>query len=71
MSTQKTHKSCEDYVEYSRVPVTSLAKAKTMIEGLKITRPEMIHVVQSNKTWEVVSYVYHPVLSIEDVKEFM
>lgn len=71
MNTQKTRKSCEDYVEYSRFTCSSLAKAKTMIEELKVLRPEMIHVIQSGKAWEVVSYTYHPILSIEDVKEFM
>lgn len=71
MNTQKTRKSCDDYVEYSRIPASSLAKAKAMIEGLKTTRPEMIHVVQSGKTWEVVSYAYHPIPSIEDVKEYL
>lgn len=54
-------KSCEDYVEYSRFPCKSLAKAKTMIEELRIMKPEMIHVIQNNETWEVVSYVYQPV----------
>lgn len=61
MNTQKARKSCEDYVEYSRFPCSSLAKAKTMIEELRIMRPEMIHVIQNSKTWEVVSYVYSPV----------
>ena len=71
MNTQKTRKAADDYIEYSRFPCNSLAKAKTMIEELRALRPEMIHVIQSGKTWEVVSYAYHPVLSIEDVKEFM
>lgn len=71
MNTQKIHKSCEDYVEYSRFPCKSLAKAKTMIEELRVMRPEMIHVIQGGKTWEVVSYVYHPIPSIEDVKEYL
>lgn len=61
MNTQKTRKSCDDYVEYSRFPCSSLAKAKTMIEEFRIMRPEMIHVIQSGKTWEVVSYAYKPV----------
>lgn len=61
MNAQKTHKSCDDYVEYARVSCSSLTKAKTMIEELRVMRPEMIHVIQSGKTWEVVSYVYNPV----------
>lgn len=61
MNTQKTRKSCEDYVEYSRVSVKTLAKAKLMIEELRVMRPEMIHVIQAGKTWEVVSYTYHPI----------
>lgn len=61
MNTQKIHKSCEDYVEYSRFPCGSLAKAKTMVEELRVMRPEMIHVIQFGKTWEVVSYVYQPI----------
>lgn len=61
MNTQKTRKSCEDYVEYSRFPCKSLAKAKTMIEELRVMSPEMIHVIQNSKTWEVVSYVYQPI----------
>lgn len=61
MNTQKTRKSCEDYVEYSRFPCSSLARAKTMIEEFRIIRPEMIHVIQVGKTWEVVSYAYKPV----------
>lgn len=71
MNAQKTHKAADDYVEYSRFPCSSLAKAKTMIEELGVLRPEMIHVVQNNKTWEVVSYAYHPIPSIEDVKEYL
>lgn len=54
-------KSCEDYVEANRTPCTSLAKAKTLIEELRALRPEMIHVIQNNKTWEVVSYAYQPI----------
>lgn len=54
-------KSCEDYVEYSRVSCSSLARAKTKIEELRVLRPEMIHVIQSGKTWEVVSYTYLPI----------
>ena len=42
-----------------------------MIEELRVMRPEMIHVIQGGKTWEVVSYVYHPIPSIEDVKEYL
>ena len=61
MNAQKTRKSCDDYVEYSRFPCKSLAKAKAMVEELKVMRPKMIHVIQSRKTWEVVSYVYNPV----------
>lgn len=71
MNTQKTRKSCDDYVEYARVPCSSLAKAKTMVEELRVMRPEMIHVIQSGKPWEVVSYAYHPIPTLEDVKEFM
>lgn len=63
MSTQKTRKAADDYIEYSRFPCKSLAKAKTMIEELRIMRPEMIHVIQGGKTWEVVSYVYKPVIN--------
>lgn len=55
------HKSCEDYVEYSRVSCFSLARAKTKIEELRVLRPEMIHIIQSGSSWEVVSYVYHPI----------
>ena len=55
MNTQKTRKSCEDYVEYSRFPCKSLAKAKTMIEELRIMRPEMIHVIQGAKA-QILSY---------------
>ena len=61
MNTQKTRKTADDYVEYSRFPCSSLAKAKAMIEEFRIMRPEMIHVIQSGKTWEVVSYAYKPV----------
>lgn len=61
MNTQKTRKSCEDYIETNRTPCTSLARAKTLIEELRVLRPEMIHVIQSNKTWEVVSYVYQSI----------
>ena len=61
MNTQKTRKSCEDYIEYSRFPCKSLAKAKIMVEELRIMRPEMIHVIQFSKTWEVASYVYQPI----------
>ena len=61
MNAQKIRKSCDDYVEYSRFPCKSLAKAKAMVEELKVMRPKMIHVIQSGKTWEVVSYVYNPV----------
>ena len=61
MNAQKTRKSWDDYVEYSRFPCKSLAKAKAMVEELKVMRPKMIHVIQSGKTWEVVSYVYNPV----------
>lgn len=61
MNIQKTRKTADDYIEYSRFPCSSLAKAKTMIEEFRIMRPEMIHVIQAGKTWEVVSYVYKPV----------
>ena len=61
MNIQKTRKTADDYIEYSRFPCSSLAKAKTMIEELRVMRPEMIHVIQGRKTWEVVSYVYKPV----------
>ena len=61
MNIQKTRKTADDYIEYSRFPCSSLAKAKTMIEEFRIMRPEMIHVIQSGKTWEVVSYAYKPV----------
>lgn len=61
MNTQKTRKSCDDYVEYSRFSCKSLAKAKTMVEAFRIMRPEMIHVIQFGKTWEVASYVYQPI----------
>lgn len=71
MNNQKTRKSCDDYVEYSRFSCSSLARAKTMIEEFRIMRPEMIHVIQAGKTWEVVSYAYHPIPSIEDVKEYL
>ena len=60
MNTQKTRKSCEDYIEHSRHSCNSLAKAKTMLEELRIMRPELIHVIQNGKTWEVVSYAYQP-----------
>lgn len=63
MNTQKTRKTADDYVEYSRFPCSSLAKAKTMIEEFRIMRSEMIHVIQAGKTWEVVSYVYKPVIN--------
>lgn len=56
-------KSCEDYIETNRTPCKSLAKAKILIEELRILRPDMIHVIQNNKTWEVVSYAYQPVSS--------
>ena len=45
MNTQKTRKSCDDYVEYSRFSCKSLAKAKSMVEEFRIMRPEMIHVI--------------------------
>ena len=61
MNTQKTRKTADDYAEYSRFPCKSLAKAKTMIEELRVMRPEMIHVIQGGKTWEVVSYVFKPI----------
>ena len=61
MNAQKTRKSCDDYVEYSRFPCKSLAKAKAMVEELKVMRPKMIHVIQFGKTWEVASYVYQPI----------
>lgn len=61
MNAQKTRKSCDDYVEYSRFPCKSLAKAKAMVEELKVMRPKMIHVIQGGKAWDVVSYVYNPV----------
>ena len=61
MNTQKNSKSCDDYIEYSRFSCRSLAKAKTMIEEFRIMRPEMIHVIQGGKTWEVVSYAYQPI----------
>ena len=61
MNIQKTRKTADDYIEYSRFPCKSLAKAKTMIEEFRIMRPEMIHVIQAGKTWEVVSYAYKPV----------
>ena len=61
MNIQKTRKTADDYIEYSRFPCSSLARAKTMIEEFRIMRPEMIHVIQSGKTWEVVSYAYKPV----------
>lgn len=60
MNTQKTRNAADDYIEYSRFPCKSLAKAKTMVEELRIMRPEMIHVIQFGKTWEVASYVYQP-----------
>lgn len=53
-------KSCEDYVEYARFSCSSLAKAKAKIEELKVMRPDMIHVIQSGKTWEIASYAYIP-----------
>ena len=71
MNTQKTRKAADDYVEYSHFPCKSLAKAKTMVEELRVMRPEMIHVIQSGKPWEVTSYAYHPIPTLEDVKEFM
>lgn len=71
MNTQKTRKTADDYVEYSRFSCSSLARAKTMIEEFRIMRPEMIHVIQSGKTWEVVSYAYHPIPTLEDVKEYL
>lgn len=61
MNTQKTRKTADDYVEYSRFGCSSLAKAKTKIEELRVMRPEMIHVIQGGKTWEVVSYVFKPI----------
>lgn len=61
MNTQKTRNAADDYIEYSRFPCKSLAKAKTMVEELRIMRPEMIHVIQFGKTWEVASYVYQPI----------
>lgn len=54
-------KSCEDYIEVSRTPARSLAYAKTLIEELRVMRPEEIHVIQNNKKWEVVSYAYRPI----------
>lgn len=71
MNTQRTRKAADDYVEYSRFHCKSLAKAKTMVEELRVMRPEMIHVIQSGKPWEVTSYTYHPTPTLEDVKEFM
>ena len=71
MNIQRTRKAADDYVEYSRFPCKSLAKAKTMVEELRVMRPEMIHVIQSGKPWEVTSYAYHPIPTLEDVKEFM
>lgn len=64
MNAQKTRKSCEDYVEISRFPAKSLARAKTMIEELRVMKPDEIHVIQTGKTWEVVSYAYQPLDSI-------
>lgn len=61
MNTQKTRKNADDYIEYSRFPCSSLAKAKAMVEEFRGMRPEMIHVIQFGKTWEVASYVYNPV----------
>lgn len=61
MNTQKTRNAADDYIEYSRFPCKSLAKAKTMVEELRVMRPEMIHVIQFGKTWEVASYVYQPI----------
>lgn len=61
MNTQKTRKTADDYVEYSRFDCSSLAKAKTKIEELRVMRPEMIHIIQGGKTWEVVSYVFKPI----------
>ena len=61
MNTQKTRKTADDYIEYSRFPCRSLAKAKAMVEELRIMCPDMIHVIQFGKTWEVVSYVYNPI----------
>ena len=61
MNTQKTRKSCDDYVEYSRFSCKSLAKAKTMVEEFRIMRPEMIHAIQFGKMWEVASYAYQPI----------
>lgn len=61
MNTQKTRNAADDYIEYSRFPCKSLAKAKTKVEELRIMRPEMIHVIQFGKTWEVASYVYQPI----------
>lgn len=59
-NTQKVRKSADDYVEYSRHSCNSLARAKTMLEELRVMRPELIHVIQNGKTWEVVSYAYQP-----------
>lgn len=61
MNTQKTRKSCEDYVEVSRISFNSLTKAKEKVTELRIMRPELIHVIQSGKKWDVASYAYQPV----------
>lgn len=53
-------KSCEDYIEIFRISATTLAKAKRMIEELRIMRPKEVHVVQAGTEWQVVSYAYRP-----------
>lgn len=61
MNSQNTRKSCEDYIEYSRIPCPSLARAKALLEEFRLMRPELICVVQHGKTWEIVSYIYQPI----------
>lgn len=53
-------KSCEDYIEIFRTSANTLAKAKRMIEELRIMRPKEVHVVQAGMEWQVVSYAYRP-----------
>lgn len=53
-------KSCEDYIEIFRTSTDTLAKAKRMVEELKIMRPKEVHVVQAGREWQVVSYAYRP-----------
>lgn len=57
----KKSKSSEDYIEIFRTSTDTLAKAKRMVEELKIMRPKEIHVVQAGQEWQVVSYIYSPV----------